>query len=101
MTTEQYLMMCEQMGWEPEEDQMPKTADHLSHDIQVALLLYQILPDKVDSMGGLWLGKDFSGLGDIMEIYGVHKDIDIFELLLVAISETADFHEKRRKAEKK
>jgi hypothetical protein len=27
MTTEQYLLMCEQMGWEPNENEMPNTAN--------------------------------------------------------------------------
>ena len=36
---------------------------------QRAYMVYTILPDKIDSMAGVWLGKDFSGIGDILDIY--------------------------------
>ena len=40
MDIEQYLQMCEQMGWEPNEDEMPKDPSHLSYNVQSALILY-------------------------------------------------------------
>ena len=37
MTSEQYLQMCEQMGWEPKEEEMPIDPGSLSEDCQYVL----------------------------------------------------------------
>ena len=40
MDSEQYFQMCEQMGWEPKEEEVPKDASYLSYDVQCALVLF-------------------------------------------------------------
>ena len=45
MDIEQYLQMCEQMGWEPKEEELPKEPSHLSYNIQGALILYNALTE--------------------------------------------------------
>ena len=34
MNIEQYLQMCEQMGWEPKEEEIPKDPSDLSYNVQ-------------------------------------------------------------------
>jgi len=91
--------MCEQMGWEPDDLEIPLEIEDLSYEASIALLLFNILPDKIEGMNGLWLGKDFSGLGDIMSIYGIEKNRDAFDLLQVCISECSKHYEAQRKME--
>ena len=99
MSQEQYLLMCEQMDWEPDPEEMPLEPKDLSYEGQVALTLFHVLPDKIEGMNGVWLGKDFAGLGDIMELYGIEGNREAFDLLLHIIAEASKFYEQQRKAQ--
>jgi len=85
------------MGWEPDEMETPLDITDLSYEAQLALFLFNVLPDKIEGMSGIWLGKDFSGLGDIMSIYGVEKNRDAFDLLQICIAESSKHYEAQRK----
>lgn len=89
--------MCEQMGWEPSEEEMPIDPSFLDINAQYALLLLNALPDKWDTMGGSWLGKDYSGLAAIMDIYEVEDKKVVFELLKVAEDELGKFYRQKQK----
>ena len=78
MYSEQYFQMCEQMGWEPKEEEVPKDPAYLSYDVQCALVLFNSLPDNWEGMSGTWMGKDYSGLMDIMNIYQIDNKKDVF-----------------------
>ena len=97
MDIEQYLQMCEQMGWEPKEEELPKEPSHLSYNIQGALILYNALPDVWEGMSGSWMGKDYSGLMDIMDIYELENRREVFTLLKVAEAEASKFYAEKQK----
>ena len=46
MSQDQYIDMCEQMGWEIDESQMPVEPSTLAYEVQQALLVLNVLPDK-------------------------------------------------------
>ncbi len=93
----QYLLMCEQMGWEPKEEEMPQDPSSLSYECQQALVLVNALPDKWEGMNGVWLGKDYSGLFDIMNIYQIDNKLEVFELLKICESELSKYYAQKRK----
>lgn len=97
MTQDQYIEMCEQMGWDPDPDEMPPEVHELSYEAQQALRLFNALPDKIEGMNGLWLGKDYSGLGDIMRIYKIEESEEVFNLLQVCIGAAFEHYEEKRK----
>ena len=97
MDSEQYFQMCEQMGWEPKEEEIPKDPSYLSYDVQCALLLSNSLPDNWEGMSGTWMGKDYSGLMDIMDIYQIDNKKDVFTLLKVAEHEASKFYSEKQK----
>ena len=97
MDAEQYLNMCEQMGWEPKEEELPKDPAYLSYNIQCALVLYNALPDKWEGMSGSWMGKDYSGLMDIMNIYRIDNKREVFDLLKIAEGEASKFYAEKAK----
>jgi len=97
MNQDQYIQMCEQMGWEINEHELPKDASNLSIEAQCALLLLNSLPDKWDGMSGTWLGKDYSGLEAIMNIYEIQERREVFELLKVADDELGKFYAQKQK----
>ena len=97
MTTEQYFEMCEQMGWEPKEEDIPVDPSTLSLEVQQSLVLLNSLPDRWDGMSGSWLGKDYSGLTAIMDIYDIDDRRSVFELLKEAEGVLSKFYEQKRK----
>lgn len=90
-------MMCEQMGWEPNEDEMPKDPGSLPFDVQVALMIFNILPDKFEGMSGTWMGKDISALDTVFNIYEVENRREVFEYILLIQREYSDYYSKQQK----
>jgi len=97
MNQDQYILMCEQMGWEIDENQLPRDPSTLSLECQQALLLLNSLPDNWEGMNGTWLGKDYSGLEAILNIYEVVERREVFELLKVAEDEMGKFYAQKQK----
>tara|TARA_R110000803_G_scaffold150985_3_gene216177 strand:+ start:4018 stop:4320 length:303 start_codon:yes stop_codon:yes gene_type:complete len=89
--------MCEQMGWEPDENQIPIDPSTLSIEVQQTLVLLNALPDKWEGMSGSWMGKDYSGLSAIMDIYEIQDRKDVFELLKLAEQELGKFYTQKQK----
>jgi hypothetical protein len=80
---------------------MPLSIEILPDNCQYALMIFNILPDRVGDMSGLWLGKDFSGLMDIMDIYEIEDKRSVFDLLLICIYEYSEFYEEKRKQQER
>jgi hypothetical protein len=97
ITEAQYFEMCEQMGWEPREEDIPVDPSTLSLEAQQALVITQSLPDKWEGMSGAWLGKDYSGLGTILDIYEVEDKRTVFELMKICEIELEKFYAQKRK----
>jgi hypothetical protein len=49
-------------------------------EIQEVLDIYFRLRDEWDSMNGFYMGKSFSGLTDVLDIYGIEKSEKAFVL---------------------
>jgi hypothetical protein len=65
-------------------------------DVQQAFYIFSILPDKVDGMAGIWLGKDYAGIGDLFDIYGVTKKRDVMDYLVYMIQVAREAHNQER-----
>jgi hypothetical protein len=89
--------MYEQMGWEPREEDIPIDPATLSLEAQQALIILQSLPDNWEGMSGSWLGKDYSGLGAILDIYEVEDKKLVFELVKLCEVELGKFYAQKRK----
>ena len=48
-------------------------------------------------MSGTWMGKDYSGLMDIMDIYNLDNRREVFRLLKVAEGEASKFYAEKQK----
>ena len=84
MTKEQYFEMCEMLGSTPIDSQIPFEFEDLPVEVQEALYIYNNLQDNWDYMGGNYIGKNFTGIKDILEISGVEKENykSMYELLI-------------------
>ncbi len=74
MTKEAYFEMCEMLGSEPLAEEIPVEYDDLLVDVQEALDIYYKLRDEWDTMNGNYLGKNYAGLGDILEILEIPRE---------------------------
>ena len=96
----QYFAMCEQMGWEPREEDIPISPDKFSYEAQNALVLFDVLPDVWDGMNGVWLGKDYSALQLTFDLYEIDNKRECFELLRHCESVASKIYEAKRKEQK-
>ena len=85
------------MGVEPKEEDIPKDPSAFSLEAQQALIMLNVLPDKWEGMSGTWLGKEYSGLLDIMDLYQIEDKKEVFELLKVCEDELGKFYAEKRK----
>lgn len=58
MDKQAYFEMCEMLGSEPIDDEIPVEADDFPELVQKALHIYSYLPDIWEGMSGTYMGKD-------------------------------------------
>jgi hypothetical protein len=85
------------MGVEPKEEDIPKDPSTFSLEAQQALVLLNALPDIWEGMNGVWLGKNYNGLVDIMDLYKIDDKREVFELLKVCEDELGKYYAQKRK----
>lgn len=68
-----YFEICEQMGSEPIEEEIPVDMEDFPIEIQQVLNIYFKLRDEWDGMSGSYMGKSYAGLGDILDIHGIER----------------------------
>lgn len=98
------------MGLPIKPSEMPWELDDFCLEIQHAVELFQFLPDKYAGSDGLFVGKDFSSLTDIMTLVGIPKVKKyrkvVLDFLMVYINHSVksrleEFRRKRKQAENK
>jgi hypothetical protein len=88
MTKEAYFELCEVMGSEPIDDEIPVEFDEFPIEVQQAFSVYKMLRDEWDSMSGIYLGKNFIGIKDILEYAEIEQNEQKFIVSLVRIIDT-------------
>lgn len=71
MTRDRYLEMCKQLGKEPNPDKIPPDWEDFPEEVQVAINIFNYLGDRVYPDIG-YVGKDYTNLPVLFEIYGVN-----------------------------
>lgn len=74
MTKDAYFEMCQALGSEPIESEIPIEYNDLPVDVQEAITIYSKLKDEWDTMNGHYLGKSYAGISDIFDILEVPKE---------------------------
>jgi hypothetical protein len=84
MTREQYFEMCEAMGSEPEESEIPLEFSDLILEVQEVIHIYNLLQDEWDYMNGNYIGKNFTYIEPVFRMYEVPQELHkvYFELLV-------------------
>lgn len=102
MTQETYYDMCEQLGINPEDGDVPVVFDDLTIQTQNAFSMFQYLPDKWDSMNGIYLGKSFDNVEFIFELLDIDKSnwlciIDLLNTIIALRMKKINSKQKRKK----
>ena len=99
MTSDKYFNLCEQMGKEPVDDEIPPDLDDFPTDVQKAIILYNKLGDRIYPDIG-YLGKDYTQLPIYMDVYEVADKKIFLEALLLLDSKTIEKTQAAMKAER-
>lgn len=73
--------MCQLLGTEPKDEEIPVEFDDLPNEVQEAIVVYNMLQDNWDTMNGLYLGKVLTGIGDIFDIAEIEDRKTCFSII--------------------
>jgi len=83
MTKDQYFEMCEMLGNEPVESEVPVEFEDFTIEVQQAFNIYRMLRDEWDTMNGNYLGKSFIGIKDVLEATEIEPSEQKFIIMLI------------------
>lgn len=92
--------MCEQLGNEPVESEIPIEFDDFPLETQVALSIYKVLRDEWEFVGGNYLGKNINGIFEIFKAYELDSKDFRFYLELIHIIDQVRIEEIRKQKPK-
>ena len=87
MTRERYFKMCEQLGQEPIEDEIPLELNDFPPIVISALQTFRALGSRVYPDIG-YMGKDYTNLPQYIEVHGI-EDTELFLEILTDLDERA------------
>lgn len=89
MTKDSYYEMCEELGSEPIESEIPVELSDFPDMVQTCLVIYSKLADTWDMGVGKFNGKDYSLVFKFFELYDVEtKDQQIFMLDMMQVADS-------------
>lgn len=71
MTKDSYFEMCELLGSEPIEEEIPVELDDFPDLVQQCFYIYSMLADTWDPMGGNYLGKNYQIVFELLHLYKI------------------------------
>lgn len=99
MTRERYLKMCEQLGKEPDPEEIPPDMEDFPDIAIHALNTFSSLGDRLVPDVG-YMGKDFTNLPYYMKFYGVEDEQLFLEILTWLESRAIDRSHESMKRER-
>lgn len=83
MTKDTYFEMCEMLNSEPVESEIPVDMEDFPTLVQDTFVIYNLLEDRWDSMAGAYLGKNYSMLFNLYDMYKVPEEEHLLVLRLL------------------
>ncbi len=80
MTKESYYEMCEMLGNEPVDSEIPVEMEDFPYVIQIAFEIYSVLTDNWDTMSGAYIGKDYNIVFRLFDLYHIYEGEALFML---------------------
>lgn len=101
VSKETYFEMCEMLGEEPQEDNIPVEFEDFPVEAQQALLAYRMLRDEWDSFSGMYLGKQLIGISEVLYAIEIEKEEQKFIVQLIRIIDNIRSEEINKKLQNK
>ena len=102
---DKYLLICEQLGQEPDPTKMPLELSDFPEEVQVAFFMFSLLPDHWEGMSGSYMGKYWDGIEYYFKLYEVDEPRTIIYIMKmyegIIVEHKAEKAEERRKAEER
>lgn len=98
MTKDQYFEICEMLGNDPNEDEIPVEYEDLHEEVQEAIQIYNMLQDNWDTMNGIYLGKVMTGIMDIFRIMEVEDPKSIFYIITMLDRNKSEIVNKKKES---
>ena len=80
---EEYLIVCERLGKTPNLAKIPMDRNYYPFEVQLAMAIHEVLPDRWDGMSGSYLGKDWSAVGTYLDAYKVEDKTTVLFFIKV------------------
>ena len=94
---EEYLLVCERLGKEPNLAKIPMDKGNYPYEVQLAMSIHEVLPDRWDGMSGSYLGKDWSSVGTYLDAYETEDKPKILDVeFSKVVNENLDTERKKR-----
>lgn len=77
MTKDAYFEMCDMLKQEPVDEEIPIEMGDFPELVQQCFVVYNILPDNWDSMGGGFMGKDYSIVFNLFKVYAITDPAEV------------------------
>ena len=91
----------QRLGREPVPDKMPIEERDFPYEVQLAFFIHSLLPDRWEGMSGSYLGKDWSALIGLLEIYNIdNKPIVTYFLKIIDNLYSRNVNDKMEKRQK-
>ena len=68
---DEYIIVCERLGKEPDYNKMPIDDRDFPYEVQLAFFIHSLMPDRWEGMSGSYLGKDWGALGALYDIHNI------------------------------
>lgn len=100
-----YLLICEQLGQDPDPEKMPLETSAFPAEVQVAFFIFDLLSDRWDGQSATYLGKDWTSVPFLLDLYEVEDKkvvvyfMKTYEILIV--NSKMEEAEKKRKADER
>lgn len=99
MNATAYFDMCEQLGSEPIESEVPISLEDLPEEAQKAWEIYSYLSDRVDTFSGTYFGKSLDTLESLLNLFDVNENKRLY-LSLVTLFDRFETEQIRNKPKK-
>lgn len=83
MTAAQYYEMCEALGTEPVESEIPVDFSDFPELVQQTLNIYNLMTDQWDGMSGVFFGKRLESIFDFFRLYDLNDYEQLYALGLI------------------
>ena len=101
LDVDKYLLVCEQLGQEPDPAKMPLAPSDFPEEVQVAFFMFSLLPDHWEGMSGTYMGKYWDGIDYFFKLYEVDDVKTIIYIMKMYEAKIVNYRAEKAEAKRK